>query len=66
MPQPAAQKAPLDYLFAILVSATVVGTSFLVEPPETKYVVLITGVVMLIASVAAALRPARSADTKRR
>jgi hypothetical protein len=56
---PAAKRAPWDYLFAILVSATVVGTSFVVEPPATKYIVMITGIVMLIASLAAAAKPER-------
>ena len=53
----------MDYLFAILVSATVFGTSFVVKPPTTEYVVMITGVVMLIATLGAAVRPDRSADT---
>ncbi|MGI8750771.1 MAG: hypothetical protein ACR2MN_00340 [Acidimicrobiales bacterium] len=54
---PAAKKAPLDYLFAIATSLFVIGTSFLVEPPTTKYIVMITGVVMLIAVLAAAAKP---------
>jgi hypothetical protein len=54
---PAAKRAPLDYLFAILVSATVLGTSFVVEPPATKYIVMITGAIMLITSLAAAAKP---------
>lgn len=54
---PAAKKAPLDYLFAIVVSLIVIGTSFLVEPPGTKYIVMITGVVMLVTVLAAAAKP---------
>ncbi len=52
----AAKKAPLDFLFAIVVCLIVIGTSLLVDPPETKYVVLITGIVMLIAVLASAGR----------
>ena len=54
---PAAKKAPLDYLFAIATALFTIGTSFLVEPPTTKYIVMITGIVMLIAVLAAAAKP---------
>jgi hypothetical protein len=58
---PAAKKAPLDYLFAIATSLFTIGTSFLVEPPTTKYIVMITGIVMLIAVLAAAAKPEKAA-----
>lgn len=57
---PAAKKAPFDYLFAVVVCLVVIGTSFAVEPAETKYVVMITGIVMLIAVVAVAVKPDKS------
>ena len=57
---PAAKKAPLDYLFAIATALFTIGTSFLVEPPTTKYIVMITGIVMLIAVLAAAAKPQKA------
>ncbi|MDQ2726727.1 MAG: hypothetical protein M3Y91_02425 [Actinomycetota bacterium] len=57
---PAAKKAPLDYLFAIATSLFVIGTSFLVEPPTTKYIVMITGAVMLVSVLAAAAKPEKA------
>ncbi|MDQ6783660.1 MAG: hypothetical protein M3063_09500 [Actinomycetota bacterium] len=54
---PAAKKAPLDYLFAIFVGLFVFGTSFVVDPPATRYIVMITGAVMLLAALGAAARP---------
>lgn len=59
---PAAKSAPYDYLFAIVVCLIVIGTSFLVKPDTTKYVVMITGVVMLVAVAAAAAKPDRTAS----
>lgn len=60
---PAAKKAPLHYLFAVATSLFVIGTSFLVEPPTTKYIVMITGAVMLIAVLAAAAKPEKVAPS---
>lgn len=60
---PAAKKAPLDYLFAVGVSLFVIGTSFAVEPPTTRYIVLITGVVMLIAVLAVAAKPEKASPS---
>jgi hypothetical protein len=57
--QPAAKKAPFDYLFALLVSAFVAGGAFLVEPSSTKWIVFAVGVVMLLSVLAAAARPVR-------
>ncbi|MGH9122278.1 MAG: hypothetical protein ACRDYC_10100 [Acidimicrobiales bacterium] len=53
-------KAPWDYLFALAISATVVGTAFLVKPAETKWIVVVVGVVMLVGVLAAAVWPSRS------
>jgi hypothetical protein len=57
--RPAAALAPLSYLFALFVGAFTFGTSFLVDPPSTRYVVMVTGAVMFLTVLAAALRPAR-------
>jgi protein-S-isoprenylcysteine O-methyltransferase Ste14 len=57
---PAASKAPLDYLFALVVCAVTIGVSFDVEPSETHWIVFAVGVVMAIAVVLAAARPSRS------
>jgi protein-S-isoprenylcysteine O-methyltransferase Ste14 len=54
---PAASKAPLDYLFALVVCAVVVGVSFKVEPSETHWIVFGVGVGMAVAVLLAALRP---------
>lgn len=58
----AAQKAPLDYLFALLICATTVGTAFLVDPPATRWVVFSVGVVMTVAVLVAAAKPVKSTD----
>lgn len=58
---PAAKKAPFDFLFAFAVSVFVIATSFAVKPDTTKYVVMITGIVMLISVAAAAARPDKPA-----
>jgi protein-S-isoprenylcysteine O-methyltransferase Ste14 len=54
---PAASKAPIDYLFALVVSLVVVGVSFLVKPAETRWIVFAVGVVMGVAVLLTALRP---------
>lgn len=56
---PAAKKAPFDYLFALVVCATPVGTAFLVDPPTTRWIVFATGVVMTLSVLAAAARPSK-------
>lgn len=55
--RPAMSKAPLEYLFALAVGALVVGTSFVVTPAETRWVVFGCGVAMLLAVLVVALRP---------
>lgn len=57
--RPAGVKAPFDYLFALVVSLIVVGVSFAVEPPETRWIVFGVGCVMGVAVLGAALRPVR-------
>ncbi|MDQ6838853.1 MAG: hypothetical protein M3137_11110 [Actinomycetota bacterium] len=61
---PAVKKAPLDYLFAIVVALIVIGTSLVVDPPTTKYIVFLTGVVMLIAVLATAAKPDKAPPTR--
>jgi hypothetical protein len=56
---PAASKAPLDYLLAIVICLITIGVSFKVEPPETRWIVFTVGVVMAVAVLLAALRPVR-------
>lgn len=55
--QPAAAKAPLDYLFALVVSALAIGLSFDCDPRSTGWVVFASGVVMALAVIGAGLRP---------
>jgi hypothetical protein len=57
--RPAASKAPLEYLFALATCLFVVGTSFLVDPPATRWVVFAVGVVMSVSVLAVSLRPVR-------
>lgn len=57
--RPAAAQAPLAYLFALFVGAFTFGTSFVVEPDGTKYIVMVSGAVMFLSVLAVALRPVR-------
>jgi protein-S-isoprenylcysteine O-methyltransferase Ste14 len=57
---PAASKAPLDYLFALVVCAVVVGVSFAVQPSETRWIVFGVGILMAVAVLAAAMKPTRN------
>ena len=57
--QPAAKKAPFDYLFALVISLCPLGMSFVVTPDETRWVVFAVGVVMTVTVLGAALRPVR-------
>ncbi len=56
---PAASKAPLDYLLAMVISLITVGVSFKVEPSETRWIVFAVGVLMVVAVLAVSLRPSR-------
>jgi hypothetical protein len=57
--RPAASKAPLEYLFANATCLFVLGMSFLVSPPATRYVVFSVGVVMTVSVLIASLWPVR-------
>jgi hypothetical protein len=57
--RPAAAKAPGEFLFAFAVCATVIGTSFAVEPASTMWVVFAVGVFMFVSVLVAAVKPVR-------
>jgi hypothetical protein len=56
---PSASKAPIDYLFAFVVSLIVIAVTFFIKPPETRWIVFAVGVVMAVSVAATALRPSR-------
>ena len=58
-PRPAASKAPLDYLFALVIGLVVIGLTFFMKPPTTRWLVFGIGVIMVVAVLAAALKPVR-------
>jgi hypothetical protein len=55
--QPAFAKAPLDYLFALVVSALAIGLSFLCDPRTTGWIVFAVGCIMALSVLATGLRP---------
>jgi hypothetical protein len=57
--RPAASKAPFDYLFAFAVCVVVIGTSFVVKPATTEWVVFGVGVFMAVSVLVAAAKPVR-------
>lgn len=57
--RPAAVDAPLEYLFALSVSALTVVLSFFCDPRSTGWIVFAVGVVMVLSVTAAAVRPVR-------
>ncbi|MGH9061707.1 MAG: hypothetical protein ACRDZY_19670 [Acidimicrobiales bacterium] len=57
--QPAAKKAPLDFLFALVISLCPLVLSFFVQPDTTRWIVFAVGVVMTLSVLAAALRPVK-------
>jgi NADH:ubiquinone oxidoreductase subunit H len=57
--RPAVTKAPVEFLFALVIAATVVGTSFVVKPAATKWVVFGVGVALVLSIAVAALKPIR-------
>ena len=54
--KPAALQAPLDYLFALSVSLLAVGTSFLVDPRSTGWIVFAVGLLMVLSVTVAGVR----------
>lgn len=57
---PAASKAPLEYLLAVAVGVVVIALTPFIKPAMTRWIVLATGVLIVVSCVAAALRPLRS------
>ena len=57
--RPIALDAPGEWLFAILMAASPIVGSFWVSPDWTRWTVLVVGVVMVLATAAAGLRPVR-------
>ena len=57
---PAISKAPLDYLFALAISAGAIIGSFFVKPAETEWVVFGVGVVMTLSVLLAAAKPTKA------
>jgi hypothetical protein len=50
---------PGEFLFALLMAASPIIGSIWVTPDLTKYLVLATGVLMVLGTIAVGLRPAR-------
>ena len=59
--RPTALNAPGEWLFALLMAASPIVGSFWVTPNVTRWTVFGVGVFMVLATLAAALRPARTA-----
>jgi hypothetical protein len=57
--RPAAADWPGEFLFALLMAASPIIGSIWVTPDLTKYLVLATGVVMVLGTLAVGLRPVR-------
>lgn len=57
--RPSLLSAPFEYLFALLMAASPIIGSIWVTPDTTKWTVLGVGVLMVVAVLAAALRPVR-------
>jgi hypothetical protein len=59
--RPIALDAPGEWLFALLMAASPIVGSFWVEPDTARWIVFGAGVVMVLATLAAGLRPKRTA-----
>jgi hypothetical protein len=55
--RPIALDAPGEWLFAILMAASPIVGSFWVTPDWTRWTVFVVGVLMVLATAAAGLRP---------
>jgi hypothetical protein len=58
--RPIALKAPGEWLFALLMAASPIIGSFWVTPDITRWTVFGVGVVMVLATAAAGLRPSKT------
>ena len=59
--RPTALNAPGEWLFALLMAASPIIGSFWVTPNITRWTVFGVGVAMVLATLAAALRPSKTA-----
>ena len=57
--RPIALDAPGEWLFAVLMAASPIVGSFWVSPDWTRWTVFVVGVLLVLATVAAGLRPKR-------
>jgi hypothetical protein len=55
--QPAARKAPYEYLLALVIAISPVAGSFVVKPDTTRWIVFGIGAAMVLAVLVAAARP---------
>lgn len=55
----ALSKSPFDFLLALAIAAVVMGTSFVVRPATTEWIVFGVGASMFISVLAVALKPVR-------
>lgn len=58
--RPIALNAPGEWLFAVLMAASPIIGSFWITPDVTRWVVFGVGVAMVLGTVLAGLRPAKS------
>jgi hypothetical protein len=58
--RPIALSAPGEWLFALLMAASPIIGAIWVEPPATKWAVFGVGVLMVIGTVIAGLRPVKA------
>jgi hypothetical protein len=59
--RPTALNAPGEWLFALLMAASPIIGSFWVTPNITRWTVFGVGVAMVVGTLAAALRPSKTA-----
>jgi hypothetical protein len=57
--RPIALDAPFEWFFALLMAASPIVGSFWVTPEWTRWSVFVAGVVMVLGTAAAGLRPKR-------
>ena len=60
--RPIALEAPGEWLFALLMAASPIIGSFWVSPDWTRWTVFTVGVIMVLGTAAAGLRPRRIAS----
>jgi hypothetical protein len=58
--RPIALEAPGEWMFAVLMAASPIVGSFWVEPDVTRWIVFGIGVLMVLGTVLAGLRPVKA------